>query len=111
MAPTVPPIAENFGRPRFPRNAWYATAWDAELKHALLPRTIAGRKLVLYRRENGSPVALEDACWHRLLPLSMGRLEGDTVVCGYHGLKYDCHGRCTFMPSQETINPAAGVRT
>ena len=54
--------------------------------------------------------ALEDACWHRLVPLSKGRLDGDTVVCGYHGLKYNAQGRCTFMPSQETINPSACVR-
>ena len=46
----------------------------------------------------------------RLLPLSKGRLQGDTVVCGYHGLKFDPQGRCTFMPSQETINPSACVR-
>ena len=44
------------------------------------------------------------------MPLSKGRLEGDTVVCGYHGLKYNAQGRCTFMPSQETINPSACVR-
>ncbi|MBV8094385.1 MAG: aromatic ring-hydroxylating dioxygenase subunit alpha [Acetobacteraceae bacterium] len=109
--PSLPATSQHFHRPRFPRNAWYAAAWDAELKHALFPRTVANQKLVLYRRENGEPVALEDACWHRLLPLSLGRLEGDTVVCGYHGLKFDCHGRCTFMPSQETINPAAAVRS
>ena len=36
--------------------------------------------------------ALEDACWHRLLPLSMGRLEGDQVVCGYHGLVFNAAG-------------------
>ena len=54
--------------------------------------------------------ALEDACWHRLVPLSKGRLDGDEVVCGYHGLVYNAQGRCTFMPSQETINPSACVR-
>ena len=32
------------------------------------------------------------------------------LVCGYHGLKYNAQGRCTFMPSQETINPSACVR-
>src|SRR5262245_6738142 len=78
----------------FPMNAWYAAAWDSELRHELLPRTIAGRKVVLYRRRDGNAVALEDACWHRLLPLSMGRLDGDEVVCGYHGLVFDSQGRC-----------------
>jgi len=94
----------------FPLNAWYAVAWDAELRRELFPRTVANKKIVLYRRSDGRPVALEDACWHRLLPLSKGRLKGDEVVCGYHGLIYDSYGRCTFMPSQETINPAACVR-
>jgi phenylpropionate dioxygenase-like ring-hydroxylating dioxygenase large terminal subunit len=96
--------------PAFPLNAWYAAAWDSELKHALLSRTVCNQKLVLYRTEAGAPVALEDACWHRLLPLSKGRLEGDEVVCGYHGLVYNAHGRCMHMPSQETLNPSACVR-
>lgn len=94
----------------FPMNAWYAAAWDAEVKQALLPRTICGKHVVMYRKADGSIAALEDACWHRLVPLSKGRLEGDTVVCGYHGLKFSPQGRCTFMPSQETINPSACVR-
>ena len=37
----------------FPLNAWYAATWDAELRHELLPRTIAGVKMALYRTENG----------------------------------------------------------
>jgi vanillate O-demethylase monooxygenase subunit len=32
-------------------------------------------------------------------------------VCGYHGLKFGPDGRCVFMPSQATINPAAAVRS
>ncbi|WP_342724106.1 aromatic ring-hydroxylating dioxygenase subunit alpha [Bradyrhizobium sp. B097] len=94
----------------FPTNAWYAAAWDAEVKQALLPRTICGKHVVIYRRTNGEVAALEDACWHRLVPLSKGRLEGDSVACGYHGLKFNAQGRCTFMPSQQTINPSACVR-
>ncbi len=58
----------------FPLNAWYAAVWDAELGRALFPRTICNKKMVLYRRQDGRAVALEDACWHRLLPLSKGKL-------------------------------------
>jgi len=102
--------AETFTLPDFPRNAWYAAAYDVELRHELLPRTIGGHQIVMYRKTDGSPVALENACWHRLLPLSEGSLEGDEVVCGYHGLMYNGEGRCVFMPSQKTINPSARVR-
>lgn len=93
----------------FPLNTWYAAAWDTELGRTLLPRTIGERPLVLYRTTSGEAVALADACWHRLVPLSMGELHGDDVVCGYHGLAYGPNGRCTRMPAQETLNPSAAV--
>ena len=96
--------------PPFPLDAWYAAAYDVEVRRELLARTICGKKIVLFRRQDGAAAALADACWHRLLPLSKGRLEGDELVCGYHGIAYDPRGRCTFMPSQETINPSASVR-
>jgi len=96
----------------FPMNAWYAVAWDVEVKNELLPRTVCNKKLVLYRKKDGEVVVLEDACWHRLLPLSKGYLkDDDSLVCGYHGLEYNCEGRCTYMPSQETINPSAYVKS
>jgi phenylpropionate dioxygenase-like ring-hydroxylating dioxygenase large terminal subunit len=94
----------------YPLNAWYAAAWDAEVGRAPLARTICERPLVLYRAADGRAVALADACWHRLVPLSMGRVDGDDLVCGYHGLGFGRDGRCTRMPAQETINPSAAVR-
>ncbi len=95
----------------FVRNAWYAAAWDHEVGRTLLSRTICDEPVVLYRRQDGTPAALHDACWHRLVPLSLGRLKGDDVVCAYHGLAFGADGRCTHMPSQETINPSACVRS
>ncbi|AZS44288.1 Toluene-4-sulfonate monooxygenase system iron-sulfur subunit TsaM1 [Microbacterium oleivorans] len=94
----------------FPRNAWYVAAWDYEVGRKPLARTIAGQPMALFRTEDGAPIALADACWHRLAPLSMGTLVGrDEIQCPYHGLRYDSAGRCTSMPAQETINPSARV--
>jgi phenylpropionate dioxygenase-like ring-hydroxylating dioxygenase large terminal subunit len=96
----------------FPLNAWYAAAWDHEVGRNLLAKTVANRPIVLYRTTGGRPVALADACWHRLAPLSMGKLRGDDeLMCGYHGICYDPDGRATFMPAQETINPSASVHS
>ena len=106
------PAAATFAAPDWPQDAWYAAAYDVEVgNRKLLARTVADKRLVLYRRTDGTAVALENACWHRLLPLDKGHIEGDEVVCGYHGLAFDGAGRCTFMPSQDTVNPAAKVRS
>ena len=96
----------------YPLNAWYAAAWDHEVGRNLLAKTVAGRPIVFYRTTAGRAVALADACWHRLAPLSMGKLRGDDeIMCGYHGICYDADGRATFMPAQDTINPSATVHS
>ena len=89
----------------FLRNAWYVAGWSHEVGHALKAVKILGDEIVLYRTEDGRPVALEDACPHRKLPLSAGRLIGDTVECGYHGLTFDCSGACVRAPTQEAMIP------
>ena len=73
----------------FIRNAWYVAGLSEDFGPQLTPLTILGQQLVFFRRSDGTVAALEDACPHRKLPLSMGRLEGDRVVCGYHGLTFD----------------------
>ncbi|MFW0793482.1 aromatic ring-hydroxylating dioxygenase subunit alpha [Gordonia sp. CPCC 205515] len=95
----------------YPLNAWYVAAWDHEVgRSQILSRTIAGKPMAIYRTTDGRPVALADACWHRLAPLSMGKLIGaDGIQCPYHGLQFNSAGRCTKMPAQETINPSAMV--
>ena len=96
----------------FPRNYWYVAAWDHEVRRQeLFRRTLCNQPVVLYRRENGDPVALEDRCPHRLLPLSMGRRVGDDIQCGYHGMTFDGTGKCVRVPGQDTIPPQAYVES
>ena len=95
----------------FVRNAWYPAAWDHEVGRTLMPRTMLGDKVVLYRTEAGAPVALEDRCCHKFLPLSMGEILGDAVRCGYHGMTYDPSGACIRIPGQASIPPMARVRS
>ena len=66
--------------------------------------------VVLYRKEDGGVVALEDRCCHRQLPLSMGSLVHDTLRCGYHGLRFDASGKCVEIPGQASIPPQARVK-
>ena len=95
----------------FPRNAWYVAATADELGRELLGRTLLDEPVVLYRCDDGTPVALEDRCSHRFLPLSKGYLVGDVVQCGYHGMEYDRTGACVHVPGQKSAPASAGVRT
>jgi phenylpropionate dioxygenase-like ring-hydroxylating dioxygenase large terminal subunit len=92
------------------RNAWYVAAWDHEIGREMLRRIILDEPVMLYRREDGKPVALEDRCCHRQAPLSMGKLIGDIVKCPYHGLEFDSSGACVRVPSQERVPPSARVK-
>lgn len=96
----------------FVREAWYAGAWSDELQaEKPIACALLGEPVVLYRRADRTPAALEDRCVHRSLPLSAGRVRGDLIECGYHGLQYDCAGICVRIPGQPTIPPAARVRS
>ena len=94
----------------FIRDAWYVAAWDHEVDR-LLPITVLGDAVVLYRQSNGRVAALEDACVHRKLPLSMGRVQGDLIECGYHGLRFDATGACVHVPCSDRIPRNAAVRS
>src|SRR5439155_14150388 len=97
-------------RMTFLRNSWYVAAWDREVTRLPLARTFLDEPVVLYRTEDGSPVALEDRCCHRQLPLSMGKVEGNRLRCGYHGLKFNSSGLCIEIPGQVNVPPQARVR-
>lgn len=93
-------------------NSWYVAAWDKEVDRAPLARTICGTPTVLYRKLDGSAVALRDACPHRLLPLSMGIREGDSIRCRYHGLKLGPDGVAEEMPLKaEKVNRSICVES
>jgi phenylpropionate dioxygenase-like ring-hydroxylating dioxygenase large terminal subunit len=86
----------------FLRNYWYVAATDAEISRKPVGRMILGDPIVLFRAEDGTPVAFEDRCPHRHLPLSMGKLVGDTLQCLYHGLRFARDGHCVYIPGART---------
>jgi phenylpropionate dioxygenase-like ring-hydroxylating dioxygenase large terminal subunit len=89
---------------------WYAAAWSREITAKPLARRILGRPVALFRTESGQAAALEDCCPHRMAPLSLGEVAGETLRCGYHGLRFDCTGACVEIPGQVGIPPRARVR-
>ena len=96
----------------FLKNAWYVAGWSKEYGQKLVAQRFLNECVVLYRKQDGTPVALEDACPHRKLPLSKGSLKNDAIECGYHGLTFDGSGKCIAAPTQpEQIPEKARVRS
>src|SRR5688572_6892210 len=94
----------------FLRNYWYVAAWSKDLSPEPIARTILNEPVVLFRTPDGKAVALQDRCAHRRMPLSHGKVVGETIVCCYHGLAYDFAGRCVRVPGQATTPAGIGVR-
>lgn len=94
----------------FVMNDWYVAAFGEEIKDKLLARTLLGRRLVFYRASDGRVVALDDRCPHRSMPLSAGTLEQDTIVCAYHGFRFNTEGDCIEVPSQASCPQNIGTK-
>lgn len=78
---------------------WFIGCRSEELRtRRPLARQIQGTPLVLYRTERGGAVALLDRCPHRNVPLSAGRVVGETLECRYHGWRFDPAGACVAIP-------------
>jgi phenylpropionate dioxygenase-like ring-hydroxylating dioxygenase large terminal subunit len=97
----------------FLNNAWYVAALSTELDdEALFHRKLLGIGVMLYRKASGEPVAMQDRCPHRFIPLHLGKRVGDDVVCAYHALRFDCSGACVHNPHGNGLIPkAATVRS
>lgn len=93
----------------YPFDCWYVAAAAEDVGRGLTSRRLLGTQVLLYRQSSGSVVALEDRCAHRALPLSMGSVVADRVVCRYHGFAYDSTGACVEVPSQEHVPYGARV--
>jgi vanillate O-demethylase monooxygenase subunit len=95
----------------YPRQQWYVAGWSHEITRHPVERRILGESIVLYRTESGAVVALANTCPHRGYPLSKGRLLGDVLECGYHGLSFEASGKCVRVPNQDRVPPGLCVKS
>lgn len=94
----------------FVKNAWYVAGMAADCSSKPLARTFLNEKVVLFRTTDGTAVALEDRCCHRLAPLSLGDVEDAGIRCRYHGMVFNASGACVEIPGQDQIPPGMCVR-
>jgi phenylpropionate dioxygenase-like ring-hydroxylating dioxygenase large terminal subunit len=84
---------------------WYPVALSEEVPaDKPYATSLLGERLVLYRA-GGKVAALRDLCVHRGTPLSLGWIDGDQLVCAYHGWRYGSSGACVEIPSLHPGRP------
>ncbi|CAL4944971.1 unnamed protein product [Urochloa decumbens] len=87
---------------------WYAFAPVCDLDPgAPHGKTVLGLAVVAwYDRGAGEWRVFDDACPHRLAPLSEGRIDGKgRLQCVYHGWCFDGAGACQFIPQAPALGP------
>ncbi|SDO59436.1 vanillate O-demethylase monooxygenase subunit [Paenibacillus sp. yr247] len=77
---------------------WHPVLLSSALTDRPVPVIVLGEKLAVFRTSHGVH-AFKDLCIHRGVPLSLGKVKGDELVCAYHGWSYNGCGTCTRIPS------------
>ena len=92
------------------RRFWYPAMPVGRLNAGPQPFSLFGEDMVIWRAEDGTVSALVDECCHRSVKLSLGECQGSSLVCPYHGWRFDTAGQCTLIPQRPEVAPPASAR-
>ena len=91
---------------------WQPVARVEDLEWGPQRAVLLGRALAVFLTESGKPAVVADRCPHRGASLSMGKVQGESVQCPYHGWQWSAAGACTRIPSlAEEHRIPSGART
>ncbi len=104
-------LAFNFPHPL--PNGWFHLAYADEVPAGGLTTVRAfGQDLLLFRTAGGALAVAEPFCPHLGAHLGHGgRVEGEAVVCPFHGWRFGADGGCTDVPYAKRIPPKARLAT
>jgi phenylpropionate dioxygenase-like ring-hydroxylating dioxygenase large terminal subunit len=95
------------------RHCWQPVARLQDLEHGPQRAMLLDEALAVFLTESGKAAVVADRCAHRGASLSMGKVEGESVQCPYHGWEWAGEdGACTRIPSlpdQSQIPPRACI--
>ena len=80
------------------RACWHPVSFSAAVTDAPVAVDLLGERLVVWRDSTGAANVHSDLCIHRGTALSLGRIEGDELVCPYHAWRYEKGGACVAIP-------------
>jgi phenylpropionate dioxygenase-like ring-hydroxylating dioxygenase large terminal subunit len=81
---------------------WFPVAYAKDVRDKPLAVRSLDENLVVWRVRDASVSIARDLCLHRGVPLSLGWVEGNELVCKYHGFRYASSGQCVKIPAHPT---------
>jgi phenylpropionate dioxygenase-like ring-hydroxylating dioxygenase large terminal subunit len=93
-------------------NDWHVVATAQECqKNTLKQVRLLDEDLILWRSDNAKSTiqVWQDRCPHRGVSLSLGKIVDETIICGYHGWKYNIAGKCVHIPTNPKQKPPTGA--
>ncbi|HYC27016.1 MAG TPA: aromatic ring-hydroxylating dioxygenase subunit alpha [Nitrososphaerales archaeon] len=92
-------------------NDWHVVARSSDIPEGDLRKArLLGEDLVVWR-VGGVAHVWQDLCMHRGSRLTLGHVEGERLVCAYHGWSYDAEGQCVGFPAHPDQKPPPTAHT
>ena len=76
----------------------------------VMPATVSGTELAVWRSATGRVAAWSDRCPHRGMRLSHGFVRGEALSCIYHGWSYGAQGQCLRIPAHPDLEPPEAIK-
>ncbi len=81
---------------------WYWALPSKELKKGQVRGIeLLGRQIAIFRGESGKVFALDAYCPHMGAHFKEGKVDGDSIRCGFHDWKFSSDGRCVDIPCKK----------
>jgi nitrite reductase/ring-hydroxylating ferredoxin subunit len=91
--------------------SWYPIVASRDLEAgAVMPATLHGERVVVWRSRQGRLGIWNDRCPHRSMSLSLGSTLGEMLVCPYHGWEFGTDGNCRRIPAHPATTPSRAAR-
>lgn len=102
-------------KPPLPMNptGWFQVAWSAEVGVGEVRRMrYFGREMICWRSASGAVAVMDAYCEHLGAHLGHGgTVDGERIVCPFHGWEWNREGRNVCIPYEDRPNPVRRIRS